>query len=131
MNQTTNQQQVSIPAESQTVNVKLHSGTEPPPGTKLHLGVELHSGAELQNEENAHSNSKISTHGRDTKTLHRDEHSDIEAERQSVRSRTEPILSKYVRRHHPADQIIGDKDERPITRNKLRSEAYFDKHEGT
>ena len=43
--------------------------------------------------------------------------------RQSVRSRTKPILSKYVRRHHPIDQIIRDKDARPMTRNKLRSET--------
>ena len=28
-----------------------------------------------------------------------------------------------MRRHHPAEQIIGDKEARPMTRNKLRSET--------
>ena len=37
--------------------------------------------------------------------------------------RTEPRLAKYVRRHHPAGQIIGDKDARPMTRNRLRDES--------
>ena len=35
VNQTPNQQQISISAESQTMNVELHSGT------KSHLGAEL------------------------------------------------------------------------------------------
>ena len=100
--------QVSIPIESQIVNVKLHSGT------KLQSRTELHLGAELQNEENAHSNFDISKYGRDVETLDRDAHSDIKAERQSVRSRTDLVLSKYVKRHHPTDQIIGDKDARPM-----------------
>ena len=106
-NQVVNQQKVSIIAESQLVN------------------VELHLDAELQNEENAHSNFETSTHERDVETPDRDAHSDIEAKRQSVRSRTKPILSKYVRRHHPTYQIIGDKDARPMTRNRLRSEPCF------
>ena len=38
-------------------------------------------------------------------------------------TRTEPRLSKYVKRHHPPNQIIRDKDARPMTRNRLRSEA--------
>ena len=33
----------------------------------------------------------------------------------------EPILAKYVRRHHSADQIIGDKFEGTMTRNKLKN----------
>ena len=105
------------------MNVKLHLGAEPLSGTELHLEVELHLGAELQNEENAHSNSKISTHGRDVETPDKDAQSDTEAERQSVRSRIEPVLSKYVRRHHPTNQIIGDKDARPMKRRRSRSDA--------
>ena len=80
---------------------------------------------ELQNEKNEHSNSEINTYERDAKTPHRDVHSDTEAERQNVVTRTEPRLSKYVKRHHLVDQIIGDKEERPMTRNRLRSEACF------
>ena len=37
--------------------------------------------------------------------------------------RTKPQLSKYVRRHHPVDQIIGDEDARPMTRRRSRSDA--------
>lgn len=33
---------------------------------------------------------------------------------------TEPILAKYVRRHHASSQIIGDTDDPVMTRNKLR-----------
>lgn len=32
----------------------------------------------------------------------------------------EPVLAKYVRRHHSTDQIIGDKSEGTMTRNKLK-----------
>ena len=32
-------------------------------------------------------------------------------------------LSKYVRRHHPTEQIIGDKQAKPMTRNRLRNES--------
>ena len=32
-------------------------------------------------------------------------------------------MSKYVKRHHPTTQIIWDKDARPMTRNRLRSET--------
>ena len=32
-------------------------------------------------------------------------------------------MSKYVRRHHPVDQIIGDKDASPMKKNRLRSVA--------
>ena len=77
----------------------------------------------LQNEENARFDSKINIQERDTKTPDRDAHSDTEAERQYATTRTEPRLSKYVKRHHPVDQIIGDKDARPMTRNRLRSES--------
>ena len=33
----------------------------------------------------------------------------------------EPVLAKYVRRHHSADQIIGGKSEGTMTRSKLKS----------
>ena len=103
-NQVANQQQVSITAKSQSMNVKLHSDDK------------------LQNEENAHSDSKISTHERDAKTPNKDVHIETKAERQNTVTRTKPRLSKYVKRHHPTDQIIGDKEERPMKRNRLRSE---------
>ena len=90
-NQVENQQQVSITTELQTMN------------------VELHSGVESQNVEVAHSDSEDSTYERDAELPDRDEHSDAEAERQNVITRTEPRLSKYVKRHHPTNQIIGDK----------------------
>ena len=106
---------MSIPAESQTMNTKLHSGT------KLHPNAKIHSSAELWNGENVHFYFEVSTYGRDIETPNRDAYSDTEVERQSARPRTEPILSKYVRRHHPVDQIIGDKDARLMTRNRLRS----------
>lgn len=32
-----------------------------------------------------------------------------------------PVLAEYVRRHHSADQIIGDKSEGTMTRGKLKS----------
>ena len=105
------------------MNVELHSGTELHLGIELHPNVKLHSGAKLQNGENALSNSKVRTYGRDIEIANRDAHSDIEAKRQSARPRTEPILSKYVRRHHPIDQIIGDKDARPMTRRRSRNGA--------
>ena len=35
--------------------------------------------------------------------------------------RNKPRLSKYVRRHHPIEKIIGDKDARPMTRRRSTS----------
>ena len=32
-------------------------------------------------------------------------------------------MSKYVKGHHLVAQIIGDKDTRPMTRKRLRSES--------
>ena len=87
------------------------------------MNVKLHLDAELQNEENAHFDSKISTHERDVETRDKDAHNDTKAERQNIVTRTKPRLSKYVKRHHPTYQIIGGKDARPMTRNKLRSES--------
>ena len=69
---------------------------------ELHLGTELCSGAKLQNEVEAHSNIEISVHEREV-------HSDLDVERQYVEVRVEPRLFKYVKRHHTATQIIGDR----------------------
>ena len=74
-------------------------------------------------KKNVHSNSEISTHGRDDELPERDVHNDFEVERPNMETRTEPRLSKYVRRHHPAEQIIGNKKAIPMTRNKLRNES--------
>lgn len=40
-----------------------------------------------------------------------------------METRTEPRLSKYVRRHQPTDQISCHKEARPMTRNILRNET--------
>ena len=67
------------------------------------MNVELHSNVGLQNKGNAHSSSEISTHQRDVELPNRDVHSDSDAERPNTETRTEPRLSKYVRRHHPIE----------------------------
>ena len=87
------------------------------------MNVKLHSNAKLHNVGNAHSDYEISTHERDEELPTRDVHSDSDAEKPNIEARTEHRLSKYVRRHHLADQIIGDKEARPMTRNMLRSET--------
>ena len=74
-------------------------------------------------KKNAHSDSKISTHERDVELPDRDVHSDSDAERPNMETKTEPRLSKYLRRHHPTEKIIGDKEARPMTRNRLRNES--------
>ena len=40
-----------------------------------------------------------------------------------METRKKQRLSKHVRRHHLTEQIIGDKEARPMTRNKLRNES--------
>ena len=107
-NQATNQQQVLVTVELHNMNVKLHFGTE------------LHLDAKLQNEVDAHSNSKISVHERDA---NEDVHSDFKINITNEETRAEPRLSKYVKRPHLTTQIIGDKDARPMTRNKLRNDT--------
>ena len=54
------------------------------------MNAELHSKAKLQNEENAHSNSEVSKHGRNAELLERDVHSDSEVERPNMEIRTKP-----------------------------------------
>ena len=92
---------------------------------ELNSGIKLHSNAKLQNEEIAHSNSIVIVHERDAKIPDRNIHSDLEAERQNEETRVEPRLSKYVRRHHLAEKIIGKKDARPMKRTRLRNESCF------
>ena len=87
-NQVDNHKQVLVTTESQPLNVKLHLDSM------------------SQNEENAHSDSQISTHDRDVELPKINMHSDSEVERPNIETRTEPRLSKYVRRHHPTKQII-------------------------
>ena len=43
INQATNQQQVSIPTESQSINAELHSGTKLQSRVRLHPEAKLHS----------------------------------------------------------------------------------------
>ena len=79
----------------------------------------MHSNVELQNIENVHSNLEDRTHEENEEVPNEEMHID------NMEIRKEPVLAKYVRRHHPTDQIIGDKGGRPMTRNKLRSETCF------
>ena len=37
----------------------------------------------------------------------------------------EPVLAKYVRRHHAPDQIIGDKLKGTMTRSKVKCTCLF------
>ena len=41
----------------------------------------------------------------------------------------EPMLARYVRRHHPLDQIIGDKFDGTMTRSKLKGTCLLAKFE--
>ena len=50
-------------------------------------------------------------------------HCDSESERPNVETRTEPRLSKYVRRNHLAEKIISNKDTRPMIGNRIRNES--------
>ena len=84
------------------------------------MNVELHSNVELQNDGNVHCDFEIHTHERDEELPDRDVHSDSDAERPNIETRTEPRLSKYMRRNHPIEKIIGNKEARPMTRNTPR-----------
>ena len=91
----------------------------------LHLRNKLHLGVRLWNKVEAHFDFEISVHERDVELPNRDAHSDSEVERPNEKNRVEPRLSKYVKRHHQTTQIIGHKDARPMTRNKLRNDTCF------
>ena len=101
------QQQNPVSAKSQTVNVELQT----------------HSEAELHNTENAHSDSENFQHERSEELPNESMHEDSDSERNNMQTRNELVLVKYVRRHHPADQIIGDKEARPMTRSRIRNET--------
>ena len=88
---------------------------------ELHLGTELQLGAELQTKADSHSNSEISVHERDVELTNREVHSYSKVDRPSEEGRAESRLSKYAKTHHPYEQIIRDKDAKPMTRNMLRS----------
>ena len=46
---------------------------------------------------------------------------EIQKEDNAIHSKgKEPVLAKYVRRHHTPDQIIGDKSKGTMTRIKLK-----------
>ena len=105
--QNDNQQQNPVSAESQIVNVELQT----------------HSDVKLQNRENVHSDSENNQHEGNEEIPDENTHEDSDFERDNMQKRKEPVLAKYVRRHHPTDQIIGDKEARPMTRTRLRSEA--------
>ena len=85
---------------------------------KLHLGTKLQSRVELRTKAETYSDSKITVHERDVEL-----HCDSEVERPNEESIEEPRLSNYVKRHHIVEQIIGDKDARPMTSNRLRSDT--------
>ena len=89
------------------------------------MNVKLHLEVKLQNEDNAHSDFEISTHERDVELPERDVHNDSEAERPNMETRKEARLANYVRRHYLAEQIIGEKEAKPMTRNKLRNESFL------
>ena len=82
----------------------------------------MHLDAELQNIDNAPSDSENSTHEENEKFPDGDMHDNSDIEQNNMEIRKEPILAKYVRRHHPKEQIIGDKEAKPMTRSRLRSE---------
>ena len=90
---------------------------------ELYSGTELHLGTELQNEVEAHFDFEISVHERDVELIDREVHSDLEVERPNVEAKVEPRLFKYVKRHHCTAKIIGDKDARPMARNKLTNDT--------
>ena len=91
------------------------------------MDVELHSGSELQSEAMVHSDAEIILQERNVELLDKEVHSEPEIELHEwpivEERRTEPRLSKYVKRHHPSKQIIGEKEDGPMVRNRLRNET--------
>ena len=74
------------------------------------MNVELHSDVELQNIGNAHSDFENNTHEGNEELPKGNMNENWDAERNDMETRKEPRLEKYVRRHHLAEQIIGDKN---------------------
>ena len=62
---------------------------------------------------------------RDVELPDREVCSNSEVKKPIEERREESRLSKYVKRHHLVVQIIGDKDARPMKRNRMRSYTYF------
>ena len=87
------------------------------------MNFELHSDVKLQNLGSAHFDSENRTHERDEELPNRDVHCDSDAERTNMETRTKLRLAKYVRRHHLPEQIIGNKEAKIMTRNRIRSET--------
>ena len=83
----------------------------------------MHSDVKLHNTENTHSDYENSTHEGNEELPDEDMHGDPDAERNDIETRKEPVLAKYVRRHHLVSQIIGNKEVGPMTRNRLKSET--------
>ena len=63
----------------------------------------MHSDAKLQNVENTHSDLENRTHEGNEELPDEDMHCDSDAERNSMDTRKEPRLGKYVRRDHPIE----------------------------
>ena len=83
----------------------------------------MHLDAELQNIGNAHLDYENNTHERNEELPDGDMHGNSDAERTNMETRKEPRLEMYVRRNYLEEQIIGNKEARPMTRNRLRSET--------
>ena len=98
-NQNDNQQQTSVSTKSQKMNVEL----------------QMHSDAELHNKKNAHSDFENSTHEGNEELPNGDMHGNLNAERTNMETRKELVLAKYVRRNHPTNQIIENKEAKPMT----------------
>ena len=46
---------------------------------------------------------------------------EVQEDKNAIHSKgKEPVLAKYVRRHHTPDQIIGDKSKGTMTRSKIK-----------
>lgn len=86
-------EKVSVIAATHTMNAESH------------WDIELQTIAELQSK--------------NVEVPEKEVHSDSEVEQIIAEERRR--LSKYVRRHHPIEQIIGDKDARPIIRRRSAS----------
>ena len=89
----------------------------------MNVELQTHSEAELQNTENAHSDSKNYQHEGNGEVPDENMHEESDSKSNDMQTRKELVLEKYVRRHHPEDQIIGDKEARTMTRNRLRNET--------
>ena len=92
------------------------------------MDFKLHSRVELQSKAKGHSDTEINLNERNVKLPNREVYNESRIqlhERPIVERSVEPRLLKYVKRHHPAKKIIGDKEDRPMTRNRLRNDTYF------